>query len=86
MRKADIRVNLGLKVMNRYLGATGKETITELDKFFHGCKTNDAMLERIKLNGGWDASADAIVRGKKIVTKPAENADICDPRLSNVAP
>lgn len=67
MKREDIRVGLGLKVMSRYnkitnqkLSAIGCGNL--LNKFFRGCKTTTKMQERIKLNGGYDSSADILAQ------------------------
>ena len=57
MKKADIRVQLGLKMMSVDNTLTAAETTDRLDKFFKGCISIAEMQNRIKLNGGWDKTA-----------------------------
>lgn len=60
MRKADIFMGLGLKVLARcpHLDASGANYM--MRKFFRGCRTIADLEERIKNHGGYDHAADYI--------------------------
>ena len=60
MRKDQIRVTLGMKIMSRRKGLTANSCGDLLKKFFKGCRTTADMMHRVELNGGMDGSADAI--------------------------
>lgn len=60
MRKSDIRVGLGMKIMERRRELTAAGCGDLLKKFFKGCRTTAEMEHRIKINGGYDCSADAL--------------------------
>jgi hypothetical protein len=57
MRKADIVVPLGMKIMSLNQDLTAHETQELLRKFFKGCPTIAKMKERLTLNGGTIDSA-----------------------------
>ena len=60
MKKQDIIVGLGLKIMDRDNSLSAKGTKNLINKFFRGCKNISAMQERITINGGYDNCADIL--------------------------
>lgn len=60
MRKADIRVGLGMKILERRKEMTAIGCGDLLKKVFKGCRTIADMEHRIKINGGYDCLADAL--------------------------
>ena len=52
MKKNDIRIPLGMEMMNQNPDLKAAVVGDRLGKFFKGCSTIASMADRIKLNGG----------------------------------
>lgn len=60
MKKSEIHVHLGLLMLRDNCELTAAQVGERTGKFFKGCSTIAKMHDRIKLNGGWAATAELL--------------------------